>query len=124
MKKILVIEDNESNMYLIRYILQKNGYAVSEAKDGATGIQKALKESPDLIIMDIQLPDINGLDATKMIRSSETAGKLPIVAVTSYAMVGDRQKALDAGCTGYIEKPIDPETFIADLRKYIQDSVT
>jgi len=118
MKKILVIEDNETNLYLIRYMLEKNGYAVIEAKGGISGVELALKEKPDLLLMDIQLPDIDGLDATRRIRASEADGEIPIIALTSYAMVGDRETALAAGCTGYIEKPINPETFIAEIEKY------
>jgi len=119
MKKILVIEDNEANLYLIRFILEKSGYEVIEAKEGAVGVELAVKEKPDLVIMDIQLPDINGLEATKRIRASEVDGEIPIIALTSYAMTGDRKKALAAGCTGYIEKPINPETFIAEVEKYL-----
>ena len=119
MKKVLVVEDTEANLYLIRYILEKNGYEVVEARDGSKGVELAIQEKPDLIIMDIQLPDIDGLEATKRIRSSETDGEIPIVALTSYAMVGDREKALAAGCTGYIEKPINPDTFISEIKKYL-----
>ena len=119
MKKILVIEDNENNLYLMRFILEKNGYQVIEVKEGIAGVKTALKEKPDLVIMDIQLPDINGLEATRKIRAAEKEGKMPIVAVTSYAMVGDKEKALAAGCTGYIEKPINPVTFIGKIQKYL-----
>lgn len=119
MKRILVVEDNDTNLYLIRFMLKKSGYEVIEARDGASGVELAVKEKPDLVIMDIQLPDINGLEATKRIRASETGSDVSIVALTSYAMTGDRRKALDAGCTGYIEKPINPETFIAEIEKYL-----
>jgi len=119
MKRILVVEDNETNLYLIRFILEKNGYEVIEAKEGAAGVKLAIKEKPDLIIMDIQLPDINGLEATKRIRTSEADGDIPIIALTSFAMAGDREKALAAGCTAYIEKPINPDTFIAEIEKYL-----
>ncbi len=119
MKKILVVEDNETNLYLIRFILKKSGYEVIEARDGASGVKSAIKEKPDLIIMDIQLPDIDGLETTKRIRASEAGSDVPIIALTSYAMTGDREKALDAGCTGYIEKPINPETFMAEIEKYM-----
>lgn len=119
MKKILVVEDNEANLYLSRFILEKNGYEVIEAREGIAGVELAEKAKPDLIIMDIQLPDIDGLEATKRIRTSITYGQIPIIAFTSYAMVGDREKALAAGCTGYIEKPINPETFIAEVSKYL-----
>ncbi len=119
MKRILVVEDNETNMYLIRFMLEKSGYEVIEAMEGSVGVELAVKEKPDLIIMDIQLPDINGLEATKRIRASEADGEVPIIALTSYAMVGDRERALAAGCTGYIEKPINPETFIAEIEKFL-----
>jgi CheY-like chemotaxis protein len=119
MKRILVVEDNETNMYLIKFMLQKSVYEVIEARDGETGVELAAKEKPDLILMDIQLPDIDGLEATKRVRASEIAGEIPIVALTAYAMVGGREKALAAGCTGYIEKPINPDTFIADMEKYL-----
>ena len=119
MKRILVVEDNETNLYLIKFMLEKSGYEVIEAKDGASGVELAVKEKPDLIIMDIQLPDIDGLEATKRIRASEADNEIPIIALTSYAMVGDREKALAAGCTGYIQKPINPETFMAEIEKYL-----
>jgi len=117
MKRILVVEDNEANLYLVRFMLEKKGYEVIEAREGIAGVELAIKEKPDLIIMDIQLPDIDGLEATKRIRASEADGDIPIIALTSYAMMGDRERALAAGCTGYIEKPINPETFIAELEK-------
>jgi len=119
MKRVLVVEDNETNMYLIRFILEKSGYEVIEAKDGASGVELAIKEKPDLIIMDLQLPDIDGLEATKRIRASKADGKIPIIALTSYAMASDREKALAVGCTGYISKPINPETFMAEIEKYL-----
>lgn len=117
--KILVIEDNEQNLYLATFILEKNGYEVIKAKDGTTGVKLAIQEKPDLIIMDIQLPDIDGLEATKRIRASEVDGEIPIIALTSYAMTGDKEKALSAGCTGYIEKPINADTFIAEVERYL-----
>ncbi|NQT28624.1 MAG: response regulator [Candidatus Omnitrophica bacterium] len=118
MKRILVIEDNKTNMYLIGFILKKNGYEVIEAKSGEEGIRLAIKEIPDLIIMDIQLPGIDGLETTKMIRESKADGKIPIIALTSYAMTGDRERALEAGCNGYIEKPINPDIIIGEVEKY------
>lgn len=116
MKRILVVEDNEDNLYLIRFILEKNGYEVVEAKTGFKGVEVAAEEEPDLILMDIQLPDIDGYEVTRRIRA--TGEKVPIVALTSYAMVGDEQKALDAGCSGYLKKPIDPDNIIKDLKKF------
>ena len=119
MKKILVVEDNETNMYLITFILKNKAYDVIEARSGEEGVEMAKKEKPDLIIMDIQLPGIDGLETTKQIRDSEADGGVPIVALTSYAMVGDREKALNAGCTGYIEKPINPETFMSEIETFL-----
>lgn len=118
-RRILVVEDNEQNLYLVRFILENNGHEVIEARDGTIGVELAIKEKPDLIIMDIQLPDIDGLEATRKIRASEEDSEIPIVALTSYAMPNDQDKALAAGCTGYIEKPIDPETFIVEIEKYL-----
>ncbi len=119
MKKVLVVEDNEDNLLLFRFMLEETGYEVIEARDGAEGVALALQEKPDLIVMDIQLPDIDGLEATKRIRASEADSDIPIIALTSFAMAGDREKALAAGCNGYITKPINPETFIAELEKYL-----
>jgi two-component system cell cycle response regulator DivK len=119
MKRILIIEDNEDNMYMIKFILEQNQLNVIWAPTGSEGYDIALKEKPDLILMDIQLPDINGLEVTKMIRQSELHDLIPIIAISSYAMTGDKQKALDAGCTAYIEKPIDPETIMDSIRKYL-----
>ncbi len=122
MKRILVIEDNETNMYLIDFILRKSEYEVIEARTGEEGVELAIKDKPDLVIMDIQLPGIDGLEATKRIRKTEVDGKIPIIALTSYAMTGDKEKALKAGCTGYIEKPINPETFIGEIEKFFKIS--
>ncbi len=119
MKKILVVEDNETNMYLCCRILKSSGYEVIEARSGEEGVELAIKEKPDLLIMDVQLPGIDGLETTKRIRESKADSKVPIIALTSYAMAGDRKKALKAGCTGYIEKPINPETFISEIRKFL-----
>jgi len=119
MKKILVVEDNETNMYLCTRILKSGGYEVIQATSGGQGVELAIKEKPDLILMDIQLTDMDGLEATKKIRESEADGKVPIIALTSYAMPGDKEKAISAGCTDYIEKPINPETFMAQIEKYL-----
>ena len=119
MKKVLVVEDNEDNLYLIRFILEENGYEVIEARDGAEGVELAINKKPDLILMDIQLPDIDGMEVTRRIRASEADSDIPIIALTSYAMTGDREKALAAGCTGYIEKPINTETIMAEIKKYL-----
>lgn len=119
MKKILIIEDNEDNLYLIQFILSVHSFTVISAMTGEAGYNMALSEKPVLILMDIQLPDINGLEVTKKIRKSPEGKDVPIVALTSYAMTGDRQKAIEAGCTGYIEKPLNPETFLENILKFL-----
>jgi len=119
MKRILVVDDNVKNMYLIRFMLEKNGYEVIEAECGVVGVELAIKEKPDLVLMDIQMPDIDGMEATRRIRASEIDIVTTIVALTSLAMTGDREKALSAGCNGYIEKPINPDTFIAEVEKFL-----
>ncbi len=119
MKKVLIIDDNETNLYLMRTILQKLGHQVIEAQDGFTGVNFAQAERPDLILMDIQLPGLDGSGATRKLRALDATRDIPIIAITSYAMVGDREKILAAGCTAYIEKPIDPESFIDELNKYL-----
>ncbi len=119
MKRVLVIEDNGDNMELITFILEKNGYNTIKAENGKMGIKLALEERPDFILLDIQLPDMNGLDVLKAIRKSDINGGVPVIAITSYAMSGDREKMLAAGCNGYIEKPIDPVTIINQIREII-----
>ena len=119
MKKILVIEDNETNLYMMRFMLEENGYQVVEARDGVEGVKLAASEVPDLILMDMQLPLLDGYEATKQIKTDEKIKHIPIIALTSYAMVGDKEKTLKAGCTGYIEKPINPETLMMEIEKYL-----
>jgi two-component system cell cycle response regulator DivK len=112
---VLLIEDNEQNRYLVTFLLEQNGYAVVSVADGVRGIEVARTFVPGLILLDIQLPRMDGYAVARALRRNERLRATPIVAVTSYAMPGDREKALAAGCTGYIEKPIDPETFVAEL---------
>ncbi len=119
MKKVLVIEDNETNLYLMHTIVEKLGHQVIEARDGFEGVKLAISKIPDLILMDIQLPGMDGYMATQKIRENEATKEIPIIAITSYAMVGDKEKTLAAGCTAYIEKPIEPESFIETLNKYL-----
>ncbi len=121
MKKILVVEDNEKNMYLISYIIEAMGHVPLKAFTGEEGVVMAAREQPDLILMDIQLPGIDGLEATQRIRASKASASIPIVAVTSFAMTGDRERLLAAGCNGYIEKPIDPETIRGELNVYLAE---
>ncbi|MBN1143557.1 MAG: response regulator [Bacteroidales bacterium] len=119
MKRVLIIEDNDDNLYLIRFILENNGLEVLAASTGREGFEMTFSEKPDLVLMDIQLPDINGLEVTKMIRNEASCKSIPIVAISSYAMTGDRQHALEAGCSGYVEKPIDPETIMNIIFEYL-----
>lgn len=119
-KKILYIEDNEQNLYLVRFILEKHGYEVHAAMDGQEGIDRAATVLPDLILLDIQLPLMDGYAVARQLRANPDLAAVPIVAVTSYAMAGDRDKALGAGCTGYIEKPINPDTFMQQVEQHFQ----
>ena len=117
--KILVIEDNEQNLYLTTFILEKHGYEVIQAREGGEGTRLAGQAKPDLILLDIQLPGIDGYQVAQALRSNPALDGVPIVAVTSYAMVGDRERILAAGCTGYIEKPINPDTFVAQVEAHL-----
>ena len=112
MKKVLVVEDNCDNLRLISYALQRYGYEIISADTGTKGVEMAIAEHPDFIIMDINLPEIDGLEATRRIRQSKANGSIPIIAITSYAMAGDMRLVMEAGCTGYFEKPIDPLTIM------------
>lgn len=119
MKKVLVIEDNPDNLKLITYALERAGYAVMSAGTGEEGIELALKERPYFIIMDIGLPGIDGIETTRRIRASGIDGDIPIIAMTSYAMLGDRERIMAAGVTAYFEKPIDPVTIVAKIDEAI-----
>lgn len=118
-RKVLIIEDNEQNLYLLRFILEKHGYEVEAAQDGQEGIEKAMRVKPGLILLDVQLPVMDGYAVARHLRSNPDLVRTPIVAVTSYAMPGDREKALESGCTGYIEKPINPDTFMAQVEAHL-----
>jgi CheY-like chemotaxis protein len=117
--KVLVIEDNEQNLYLVTFLLQSHGYDVIAARNGAEGIASAKSGKPDLILLDIQLPLMDGYTVAKALRDNPGLIETPIIAVTSYAMTGDREKALLAGCNGYIEKPINPDTFMSQIEELL-----
>lgn len=117
--KILVIEDNEQNLYLIRYILESCGHEVFSATDGKEGIELAARLLPDMILLDIQLPVMDGYAVARALRQNSGLADTPIIAVTSYAMPGDKEKAMEAGCSGYIEKPIDPDNFDTQVEQYL-----
>ncbi len=117
--KVLLIEDNDYNIYLLTFILEHNGYEVFRARDGLEGIRLSREVKPDMILLDIQLPEMDGYAVASRLRSDSTFADIPIIAVTSHAMVGDREKTIEAGCTCYIEKPINPDTFIMEIEKHL-----
>jgi len=121
-EEVLLIEDNEQNRYLTTFLLEKSGYEVVSAVDGAEGIELAARVLPRVILLDIQLPTMDGYAVARALRDNPALRDTPIVAVTSYAMAGDKEKALAAGCNGYIEKPIDPETFVAQMESYMEEA--
>ncbi|HLP15973.1 MAG TPA: response regulator [Bacteroidota bacterium] len=118
-QQILIIEDNEQNMYLLTFLLESHGYEIVQAYNGKDGIRSARERVPDVILLDIQLPEMNGYEVAEKIRETPSLERVPIIAVTSYAMPGDREQILAAGATGYIEKPINPDTFISQLQEYL-----
>jgi two-component system, cell cycle response regulator DivK len=117
-QKILIIEDNEQNMYLLTYLLESNNYEVFQSFSGTEGIAKAKEIHPDMILLDIQLPEMDGYTVARELRKIKKITETPIIAVTSYAMTGDKEKAFEAGATGYIEKPVNPDTFISQMELY------
>lgn len=114
-RRILLIEDNEQNRYLATFLLERHGYRVEVAVDGKSGIAAAEADPPDLILLDIQLPGLDGHEVARQLRARRALATTPIIAVTSYAMVGDRERVIEAGCDGYLEKPIDPDTFVRSI---------
>jgi len=117
---ILIVDDNEMNMKLLRWLLEKHGYVVQTASDAQTAREGIRAAHPQLVLMDIQLPDIDGLQLTREFKADPGLRSIPIVAVTSYAMKGDRQRAVAAGCDGYITKPIDTKQFPIEIQKYLR----
>jgi two-component system cell cycle response regulator DivK len=119
-QKVLLIEDNEQNRYLLCYLLERHGYEVMCANDGRRGIQLAAEIKPDIILLDIQLPSMSGYGVARALRDHVELRDTPIIAVTSHAMAGDREKALESGCVGYIEKPIQATTFVEQMENVLQ----
>ncbi len=119
MKRILLIEDNETNRYLARFLLEKAGFEVQTAVDGVQGLAAARQSRFDLEVLDIQMPLMDGYETAAALRSDPVTAAVPIVGVSSFAMAGDRQKALRLGFAGYIEKPIDPTTFADEIRRFL-----
>lgn len=118
--KILLIEDNEQNRYLLTFLLEQSGHVVSHAANGPSGIELATRERFDLILLDVQIPEMDGYTVARDLRRNPALAATPIVAVTSYAMAGDRETILAAGCDGYMEKPINPDTFVSDVARHLR----
>jgi two-component system cell cycle response regulator DivK len=120
MTRILVVEDTPDNRQILRDLLTSAGYEVVEAFNGAEGVAAAIEHLPDLILMDIQLPVLDGYEATRRIKAHAATAKIPVIAVTSYALSGDEAKAREAGCDGYVPKPFSPRQLLAKVREFLQ----
>ena len=118
-KRILIIEDQEDNRQIMHDLLAANGYESIEAITGEQGLELATREKPDLILMDIQLPEMDGYEVTRRIKAKRDLHHIPIIAVTSYALSGDDQKAFAAGCDGYVTKPVSPKMLLAKIKEYL-----
>ncbi|MGB3455625.1 MAG: response regulator [Litorimonas sp.] len=121
-KKVLIVEDNELNMKLFSDLLDAHGYEVRQTREGLKAISIAREFQPDLILMDIQLPEVSGLEVTKWIKDDRGLADIPVVAVTAFAMKGDEKRIRDGGCAGYIAKPITVSSFLATVRKHSQSA--
>ncbi len=119
-KSVLIVEDNELNMKLFDDLLQANGYSTIQTRDGMEALSLAREHKPDLILMDIQLPEVSGLEVTKWIKEDETLRSIPVIAVTAFAMKGDEEKIREGGCEAYIAKPISVQEFLNTIDKYLQ----
>lgn len=123
-KRILVVEDHEDNRRILRDLLTSAGYEMIEAVTGAEGLAKARSHHPDLILMDIQLPEIDGYEATRRIKADPTLRLIPVFAVTSFALTGDEEKARAAGCVGYVTKPFSPRQLLAKIQQHLVSTDT
>lgn len=121
-RTILYIEDNEYNRKIVRQLLTRTSYRLIEAIDGETGVADARRTLPDLILMDVQLPRISGLDATRMLKADPSTSKIPIIVITSFALSGDREKAAEAGADSYLAKPYSPRELLALVRQFLPES--
>ena len=120
-KRILVVEDQEDNRRIVRDLLLASGYQLIEATTGEEGLKMATTEKPDLILMDIQLPGMDGYEVTRRIKANPELNAIPIIVVTSYALSGDDKKAFDAGCNGYVTKPFSPRVLLAKIREFLPE---
>jgi two-component system cell cycle response regulator DivK len=116
---ILIIEDNDANRYLARFILEKNGFEVVAAANGAEGVRLARERTPDLVLMDIEMPEMDGYEAAGLLRAEAATAKVPIMAFTSYAHPADREKALERGFSDYLEKPFDVDEFVRRVHRLL-----
>ncbi|PWE16653.1 two-component system response regulator [Marinicauda salina] len=119
-KKVLIVEDNELNMKLFHDLLEAHGYETVQTREGLKALELAREHKPDLILMDIQLPEVSGLDVTKWIKNDAELASIPVVAVTAFAMKGDEERIREGGCEGYLSKPITVSTFIETLKKFLE----
>lgn len=120
-KKILIVEDNELNMKLFRDLLEAHGYETLQTREGLQALKIAREERPDLILMDIQLPEVSGLDVTKWIKEDEELSSIPVIAVTAFAMKGDEERIREGGCEAYISKPITVVPFMETIKSFLED---
>jgi len=118
-KTILLVEDNEDNLVVYRTILEHVGYRVVEARDGEEGVARAREQMPDLILMDISIPKMDGWEATQRLKAEENTRAIPIIALTAHALEEDRQKAIQAGCDGYLAKPVEPRRVVQEVERFV-----
>jgi two-component system cell cycle response regulator DivK len=120
-KRILIVEDTEDNRQILRDLLTGAGFALIEAHDGGAGVAMADEHRPDLILMDFQLPVLDGYEATRRLKANPATRHIPIIAVTSYALSGDEAKAMEVGCSGYVAKPFSPRKLLAKVREFLPE---